>query len=197
LSPSTRESISLIADVLGIVAFVCMVVQGVAWLLKKKWLPDIASMFVPSGPITLGIAQPVSNKTRAQVHVQTHNHKVATAYFLRKLHEELTKCFRQSLDLAVFTHSDADPALGAVPHSVYRLVLGEAAWLVVIGAALGTTGAVVAATVLRHLLFAVEPWDLPTMIATAALLTASVLFASFLPARRAANVNPIDVLRAE
>jgi len=88
-------------------------------------------------------------------------------------------------------------ALGAVPQSVYRLVLGEAAWLVAIGAALGTTGAVVAATVLRHLLFAVEPWDLPTMIATAALLTASVLLASFLPARRAASVNPVDVLRAE
>jgi macrolide transport system ATP-binding/permease protein len=88
-------------------------------------------------------------------------------------------------------------ALGAVPQSVYRMVLGEAAWLVAVGAALGTTGAIVAATVLRRLLFAVEPWDVPTMSATAALLTASVLLASFLPARRAARVNPVDVLRAE
>jgi macrolide transport system ATP-binding/permease protein len=88
-------------------------------------------------------------------------------------------------------------ALGAVPQSVYRLVLGEAVWLVAIGAAFGSIGAVVAATLLRHLLFDVEPWDLPTMISTALLLTASALLASYVPARRAASVNPVDVLRAE
>lgn len=88
-------------------------------------------------------------------------------------------------------------ALGAVPQSVYRLVLGEAVWLVAIGVALGTIGGVVAATLLRHLLFGVQPWDLPTMIVTASLLTASVLLASYVPARRAASVNPVDVLRAE
>jgi macrolide transport system ATP-binding/permease protein len=88
-------------------------------------------------------------------------------------------------------------ALGAVPQSMYRLVLGEAAWLVGIGAGLGAIGAVTAGRFMRHLLFDVEPWDVPTMLAAACLLTMAVLLASYLPARRAAAVNPIDVLRAE
>jgi macrolide transport system ATP-binding/permease protein len=88
-------------------------------------------------------------------------------------------------------------ALGAVPQSVYRLVLGEAVWLGGIGGALGAIGAVTAGIFMRHLLFDVEPWDVPTLLATACLLTISVLLASYLPARRAASVNPVDVLRAE
>ena len=88
-------------------------------------------------------------------------------------------------------------ALGAVPQSVYRLVLGEAVRLVAIGAGLGALGAVTAGSFMRHLLFDVEPWDVPTMVAVACLLTICVLLASYLPARRAAGVNPVDVLRAE
>ena len=88
-------------------------------------------------------------------------------------------------------------ALGARPQSVYRLVLGEAVRLVVIGAALGGAGAVSVATFMRHLLFDVQPWDLPTILAAACLLTICVLLASYLPARRAAALNPVEVLRAE
>lgn len=88
-------------------------------------------------------------------------------------------------------------ALGAERRSVYRLVLGESAWLVVIGAVLGTAGAVAAATLMRHVLFDVQPWD-PTMLAAAAVLvTISALLASYVPARRAAAVNPVEALRAE
>ena len=50
---------------------------------------------------------------------------------------------------------------------------------------------------MRHLLFDVEPWDVPTMLAAACLLTMCVLLASYVPARRAATINPVDVLRAE
>jgi macrolide transport system ATP-binding/permease protein len=88
-------------------------------------------------------------------------------------------------------------ALGAVPQSVYRLVLREAVWLVGIGATLGAICAVTAGIYMRHLLFDVKPWDVPTMLGAACLLTMSVLLASYLPARRAAAVNPVDVLRAE
>jgi predicted permease len=88
-------------------------------------------------------------------------------------------------------------ALGAERRSVYRLVLGETTWLVAVGISLGAIGAVTAATLMRHLLFDVQPWDPPTLVAAASLLTISALLASYVPARRAAAVNPVEVLRAE
>jgi macrolide transport system ATP-binding/permease protein len=88
-------------------------------------------------------------------------------------------------------------ALGAQRGSVYRLVLGEATWLVGIGTALGMICAVMVATLMRRLLFGVESWDPPTLVTAAAVLMVSALLASYSPARRAASVNPIEVLRAE
>jgi macrolide transport system ATP-binding/permease protein len=88
-------------------------------------------------------------------------------------------------------------ALGAQRTSVYRLVLGEATWLVGVGAALGIIGAVVAAMLMRRLLFGVQWWDPSTLVATTFVLAISALVASYIPARRAASVNPIEVLRAE
>jgi macrolide transport system ATP-binding/permease protein len=43
----------------------------------------------------------------------------------------------------------------------------------------------------------VAAWDLPTLAAVSAVLGVSALIASFLPARRAARVNPVEALRAE
>jgi macrolide transport system ATP-binding/permease protein len=88
-------------------------------------------------------------------------------------------------------------ALGAPRQSVYRLILGEASRIVVIGAALGAIGAVAAAVSLRRLLYDVQAWDPPTLAVAAAALVASALAASYIPARRAASVNPIEVLRGE
>jgi macrolide transport system ATP-binding/permease protein len=88
-------------------------------------------------------------------------------------------------------------ALGAERLSVYRLVVGESARLVGVGAALGMVAAVAVATLMRGLLFSVQSWDAPTLATAAVVLIASALLASFIPARRAASVNPIEVLRAE
>jgi hypothetical protein len=88
-------------------------------------------------------------------------------------------------------------ALGAQRRSVYRLVLGEASRLVGIGTGLRVIGAVTAATMMGHLLFGVQAWDLPTPMAAAVALIGSALLASYIPARRAASVNPIEILRAE
>jgi ABC-type antimicrobial peptide transport system permease subunit len=88
-------------------------------------------------------------------------------------------------------------ALGAQPKSVYRLILKEAGWLTGIGIALGLACCVPAATLMRHLLFGVSSWDVPTLAAVAVVLGISALLASFIPARRAASVNPVEALRAE
>jgi ABC-type lipoprotein release transport system permease subunit len=62
---------------------------------------------------------------------------------------------------------------------------------------LGLVCAVGASLLMRKVLFGVAAWDVPTLAAVAAVLGAASLAASFLPARRAASVNPCDALRAE
>ena len=88
-------------------------------------------------------------------------------------------------------------ALGAQRSSVYRLILKEAGVLALAGIVIGTGCAIVAASLMRKLLFGTPPWDLTTLVSVAAVLGASALLASFLPARRAASVDPISALRAE
>jgi macrolide transport system ATP-binding/permease protein len=88
-------------------------------------------------------------------------------------------------------------ALGAQRRSVYWLVMGDAARLVSLGAALGVVGAVALGTLMPHLLFAVESWDPAILAAASTALIISALLASYLPARRAVFVNPVEVLRAE
>lgn len=88
-------------------------------------------------------------------------------------------------------------ALGAQRSSVYRLILKEAGVLALAGIAIGTGCAILAASLMRKLLFGTSPWDLTTLVCVAAVLGGSALLASFLPARRAASVDPISALRAE
>ncbi len=88
-------------------------------------------------------------------------------------------------------------ALGAEPSSVYSLILKEAGWLTGAGILAGALCSLAATTLMRKLLFGVESWDVPTLIVVGAVLGLAALVASFIPARRAASVNPVDALRAE
>jgi macrolide transport system ATP-binding/permease protein len=88
-------------------------------------------------------------------------------------------------------------ALGAERSSVYRLVLKEAGWLTAAGIAAGLICSVGAAGLMRKLLFGTQAWDAPTLAAVAGVLAVFALLASYLPARRAASVNPVEALRAE
>ena len=88
-------------------------------------------------------------------------------------------------------------ALGAKRGAVYRLILGQAGFVAAVGIVLGLACSIPAARLLRSLLFGVQSWDLPTLIGVAAVLGICALLASYLPARRAASVNPVEALRAE
>jgi macrolide transport system ATP-binding/permease protein len=88
-------------------------------------------------------------------------------------------------------------ALGAQRGAIYALVLGQAGWLVGIGIAFGLIGSLGASRLLRTLLFGVNAWDPVTLSGVSALLAVVSLAAVFLPARRAASVDPAEVLRTE
>jgi predicted permease len=88
-------------------------------------------------------------------------------------------------------------ALGAPRGSVARMVVGDAAGVAVIGLLAGSLAAIAAATLARSLLFGVTPFDPVTLLGVAGVLGASALAASYVPARRAASVNPIEALRVE
>lgn len=88
-------------------------------------------------------------------------------------------------------------ALGAARSSVCSMVLLEAGQLTAIGIAVGLICSVAGAALMRTLLFGTQAWDVPTLAVVAVSLAVFALLASYLPARRAAAVNPIDALRAE
>lgn len=85
-------------------------------------------------------------------------------------------------------------ALGANKIDVLRLILGQGLWLTLIGAAVGSVGAIVLTRFLSSLLYGVAPNDPITFILVSLLLIAVALCASYIPARRAANVDPMVAL---
>jgi ABC-type antimicrobial peptide transport system permease subunit len=86
-------------------------------------------------------------------------------------------------------------ALGAQPTGIVRLVLGRVSVLIVVGLALGVAASWWAVRFIAPLLFQLEPRDPTTFSGTAAVLIAIGVLAAWLPARRAARVDPATVLR--
>jgi hypothetical protein len=88
-------------------------------------------------------------------------------------------------------------ALGAPPPDVTRMFVRHGLVLSAAGGALGLAAALGFARLMRALLFDVSPADPPTYLAVLSVLILAAALASYLPARRAASVDPADALRAE
>jgi putative ABC transport system permease protein len=88
-------------------------------------------------------------------------------------------------------------ALGARPGDVIRLILKQGLALTLIGIAAGVLGALAAARVMSGLLYGVTATDPATFVAISLLLAMVALLACYLPARRAARVEPMAALRCE
>jgi putative ABC transport system permease protein len=88
-------------------------------------------------------------------------------------------------------------ALGAPPSSVKRWISIQMVSRVAIGCGIGVAGALLSARLLRDLLYGVSPTDPLVLSGTCALLIAVALLATWIPARRAASVDPMQALRAE
>jgi len=88
-------------------------------------------------------------------------------------------------------------ALGAARTDVMALVLGQSAVVVGVGLALGLSTAVALTRYLQAMLFGVTPVDLTTFVAVSLLFGIVAMFACWVPARRAADVDPMVVLRCD
>ncbi|HEY1250840.1 MAG TPA: ABC transporter permease [Thermoanaerobaculia bacterium] len=88
-------------------------------------------------------------------------------------------------------------ALGAATGDILRMVLGQGLRTVLIGAAIGLAGALVLTRAVASLLFGVTATDPVSFGAVTLLLLAAALLACYIPARRAAKVDPLVALRAE
>ena len=88
-------------------------------------------------------------------------------------------------------------ALGAAPPRIVQLVLGEAGRLVIAGLAVGIPCAVLMARAIRSLLFGMQPGDWRQVVPALAVLVVVAALAAWIPARRAARVDPMTALRSE
>jgi ABC-type antimicrobial peptide transport system permease subunit len=88
-------------------------------------------------------------------------------------------------------------ALGASPDDVVRLSVSTGLRPAFIGAAVGLGGSMAVAEALRALLFGVEPIDWVTLGSVSVLLIGTAAAASWMPARRAAGIDPNEALRTE
>jgi putative ABC transport system permease protein len=87
-------------------------------------------------------------------------------------------------------------ALGAQAYDIVALILGQALWIVGAGVAIGLSAALAGVRILSAFLYGVSPHDTVTFVVVPIVIVAAAAVACLVPARRAANVDPLTALRA-
>jgi predicted permease len=88
-------------------------------------------------------------------------------------------------------------ALGAQPGQVRGMILRESTWLAIAGSVVGVGAALLLTRLVKSMLYGIQPYDPTTITAGIVVLLAVALAASWIPARRAAGVQPMEALRHE
>jgi putative ABC transport system permease protein len=88
-------------------------------------------------------------------------------------------------------------AFGARPAQVVRTMIRDALWPVALGLVGGVAATYYATRIIASFLFQITAHDAATLISVVGLLAVAALFAAWVPARRAASIDPIAALRAE
>lgn len=88
-------------------------------------------------------------------------------------------------------------AMGAQRSSINELIMNEGRRLLVVGVMAGSICSLVAGNLIRKLLFGTRPWDLGIFTIVVGMLAVSTMAASYIPARRAASLNPVEALRTD
>lgn len=88
-------------------------------------------------------------------------------------------------------------ALGAQPGQVVRLVVGQGMIVAAGGLAVGLVGALAAGRLMQGLLYGVSPHDVATLAVVAVVIALATLVANWVPALRAAHVDPLTALRSD
>ncbi len=88
-------------------------------------------------------------------------------------------------------------ALGAQPTALKRMFVADALVRVAIGVVVGLVAAFALTRLMSSLLYGIGPLDAPTYLAALGVLLAAAAFASYVPARRAASIDPVETLKTE
>jgi ABC-type antimicrobial peptide transport system permease subunit len=88
-------------------------------------------------------------------------------------------------------------ALGAQPRQVRGMILRESTWLAIAGIVAGVGASLMLTRLVKSMLYGIQPYDPLTMAGGILILLAVALAASWIPARRAARVQPMEALRHE
>jgi len=88
-------------------------------------------------------------------------------------------------------------ALGAEPRTVVRMIVGQGTLIALSGAAIGLAASLLLTRLMAGLLYGVAPRDPATLVGVSGLLIGVAVLASYLPARRAAKIDPLVALRTD
>jgi predicted permease len=192
--------------------------RGVVYLpLSQNYLPQV-TLLVRTSVNPISLLGPIQNEVKALdsqlplFNVKTMQEQINISVWPQEMGSGVLGAFgllalllaavgiygMMSFVVAQRTHEiGVRMALGAAPRDVVKSVLSQALRLVLAGIAIGLGGALALTRFIASLLFGVKPTDPVTFAAVCLILAAVAVLASYLPARRAARVDPLVALRYE